>query len=64
MAATRICGHLFRHGCDYQLALGLMHTWNSAWCQPPIPYGELNHIVERIARKEIARRRAQLDRYR
>jgi hypothetical protein len=63
-AATKIIGHLFRHGCDYQLALGLMHAWNSAWCKPPIPYGELNDIVDRIARCEAARRQEQLDRYR
>ena len=30
MAATQIAGHLFCHGCDYQLVLGLMHAWNSA----------------------------------
>jgi hypothetical protein len=30
MAAIKIAGHLFCHGCDYQLVLGLMHAWNSA----------------------------------
>src|SRR5262245_38725559 len=36
MAALKICGHLFRHSCDYQLVLGLLHAWNSAWCKPPL----------------------------
>jgi hypothetical protein len=61
MAAIKIIGHLLRHGCDYQLALGLMHAWNSGWCTPPIPYAELNHIVDRIARREAARRQADLE---
>jgi Bifunctional DNA primase/polymerase, N-terminal/Primase C terminal 1 (PriCT-1) len=55
MAAARIAGHLFRHSCDYQLALGLLHAWNSAWCKPPLGYRELNRIVDRIADREAAR---------
>ena len=42
MAAAKIAGHFFRHSCDYQLVLGMMHAWNSAWCQPPLGYRELN----------------------
>jgi hypothetical protein len=51
-AAARIAGHLFAHWCDYQLVLGLMHSWNSAWCKPPLGYLELKQIVDRIARKQ------------
>jgi hypothetical protein len=53
-AATKIIGHLFGHGCDYQLVVGLMHAWNSAWCKPPLGYQELQTIIDRIARKEAA----------
>jgi hypothetical protein len=60
LAATRIAGHLFRHSCDYHLALGLLHAWNSAWCKPPLGYHELNRIVERIAVREATRIEQQL----
>jgi hypothetical protein len=55
MAAARIAGHLFRHSCDYQLVLGLLHAWNSAWCKPPLGYHELKRIVDRIANREAER---------
>jgi hypothetical protein len=55
MAAARIAGHLFRHSCDYTLALGLLHAWNSAWCNPPLGYYELARIADRIADKEAQR---------
>jgi hypothetical protein len=48
-------GHLFRHGCDYELAVGLLHAWNSAWCSPPLGYRELNKIITRTANKEADR---------
>jgi Bifunctional DNA primase/polymerase, N-terminal/Primase C terminal 1 (PriCT-1) len=54
-AAAKIAGHLFRHNCDYQLVLGMLHAWNSAWCSPPLGYHELNRIVARIANREAAR---------
>jgi hypothetical protein len=62
MAAARIAGHLFRRSCDYQLVLGLMQAWNSAWCRPPLGYHELNRIVARIANKEAARIERELAR--
>ena len=34
--ATKIAGHLFRQGVDYQLIVGMMHAWNSSWCSPPL----------------------------
>jgi Bifunctional DNA primase/polymerase, N-terminal/Primase C terminal 1 (PriCT-1) len=60
MAAARIVGHLFRHSCDYELVLGLLHAWNSAWCKPPLGYHELERIVGRIADREAARIEQQL----
>lgn len=60
MAAARIAGHLFRHSCDPQLVVGLLHAWNSGWCKPPLGYDELNHIIERIADREAARIEQQL----
>jgi hypothetical protein len=55
MAAARIAGHFFRHGCDYQLVFGMLHAWNTAWCKPPLGYHELQRIIDRIAVREAAR---------
>lgn len=60
VAAAKIAGHLFRHSCDYQLVLGMLHAWNSAWCKPPLGYHELNRIVGRIADREAIRIEQQL----
>jgi hypothetical protein len=54
-AALRIAGHLFRHWCDYQLVFGLLHTWNSAWCKPPLGYQQLTDIIDRVANYEAER---------
>jgi hypothetical protein len=58
-AATKIAGHLFAHWCDYQLVLGLLHAWNSAWCKPPLGDRKLHDIVDRIAGRQAAKRRWQ-----
>jgi len=60
-AATRIAGHLFRKACNYQLVLGLLRAWNSQACKPPLDHEKLNQIVERIALREAARIKAQLE---
>jgi hypothetical protein len=60
--AARIVGHLFRHSCDYELVLGLLHAWNTTWCKPPLDDDELKDIVDRIALREANRIRAQLKR--
>jgi hypothetical protein len=52
MRAAQIAGHFFRHACDYQLVLGMLHAWNTAWCKPPLGYLELKQIVDRIANKQ------------
>jgi hypothetical protein len=62
MAATQIAGHLFCHACDFQLVRGLMHAWNSAWCQPPLGYHELDKIINRIAARQAARWERELER--
>jgi hypothetical protein len=54
-AAAKIIGHLFGHGCNYQLVFGLVHAWNSSWCKPPLGYYELIAIIDRIALKEAAK---------
>jgi hypothetical protein len=58
-AACRIAGHLFACSCDFQLARGLMHAWNSAWCKPPLAHDELNDIIERIAKRQAAKWRKE-----
>jgi hypothetical protein len=61
-AAARIVGHFFRHSCDYELVLGMLHAWNTACCKPPLDYHKLKEIVDRIAMREANRIRAQLKR--
>jgi hypothetical protein len=62
VAAIKIAGHFFRHNCDYQLVLGMLHAWNSAWCKPPLGYHELERIVGRIATREAVRIEQELAR--
>ena len=62
MAAAKIAGHFFRHSCDYELVLGMLHAWNTACCKPPLDYHKLKEIVDRIAMREANRIRAQLKR--
>jgi hypothetical protein len=47
--ALSIIGHLFRHNVDYDLARGMMHAWNSAWCRPQLGYHELDRLIDRAA---------------
>jgi hypothetical protein len=61
MAAAKIAGHFFRHNCNYQLVLGMLHAWNTAQCKPPLGYYELQEVVDRIATREAERIRAQLE---
>jgi len=61
-AAASIAGHFFRHSCDYELVLGMLHAWNTTWCKPPLDHDELKDVVDRIALREANRIRAQLNR--
>ena len=54
-AAARLAGHLFRHGIDAAVVIGLLQTWNAVRCQPPLPADELYRIINRIAGAEARR---------
>ena len=54
-AAARLAGHLFRHGIDAALVLGLLQAWNSTRCTPPLDPAELHRVVNRIAAREAQR---------
>jgi hypothetical protein len=56
LAAAQVFGHLVRRWVDPYLAKGLLHAWNKAYVDPPIPDRELNRIIDRIARREVQRR--------
>jgi hypothetical protein len=55
-AAAQVAGHLLRRWVDPYLVAGLMHAWNRAYVEPPIPDDELNRILDRVARREDKRR--------
>src|SRR5262249_31802057 len=55
---ARIAGHLFRmRALSPNLAAELVHVINEARCQPPLPFYEVQAIVESIATRELARSR-------
>ena len=54
-AAARLAGHLFRHGIDPAVVLGLLQAWNSTCCTPPLDPAELHRVVNRIAAREAQR---------
>jgi len=62
-AALEMAGHLFCHSCDYELVLGLLQTWNTAWCKPPLGYYELKRLVDVVANYEAKQIRARLKRW-
>ena len=61
-AALKILGHLFRHNVDYDLARGMMHAWNSAWCKPQLGYHELDRLIDRVANYHAERIERELAR--
>jgi hypothetical protein len=61
-AVLSIVGHFFRHNCDYDLVRGMMHAWNSAWCEPPLGYHELDRLIDRVANYHAARIERELAR--
>jgi hypothetical protein len=52
---ARLTGHLLRRYVDVDLAAELVQLVN-ARCKPPLPSGEVDRIVESIARRELQRR--------
>jgi hypothetical protein len=61
-AALSIAGHFFRHNCNYDLVRGMLHSWNSAWCKPPLGYHELDKLIDRVANYHAARIEQELAR--
>jgi hypothetical protein len=55
-AAATVFGHLLRRYVEPRFAAGLLYAWNAAYCSPPLPEDELNKIIKRIGRRELARR--------
>jgi hypothetical protein len=53
---TRLAGHLLRHRVDPFVTLGLLQSWNAINCNPPLPAGDIERIVNSIAGKELRRR--------
>lgn len=58
-AIAAVSGHLLRHYVDPKVVLELLLAWNAGSCKPPLPHSEIVTIVDSIARRELARRKAQ-----
>jgi hypothetical protein len=63
-AVTNIAKHLLRHYVDAHLAHGLVMAWNASYCTPPLAASKITAIVNNVAGRELARRRAHDRRYR
>jgi hypothetical protein len=57
-SATRLAGHLLRHGIDPIVALELLQVWNEARCTPPLPPEDIERVVGSICKRELRRRQA------
>jgi hypothetical protein len=56
LEVARVAGKLLRAiSIDPAFARTLIHDWNTCHCDPPLPEREVAAIIERIARREIAR---------
>lgn len=55
---AKVAGHLLRRYCDPYLAASLVQAWNLVKCDPPLPPGEVDKILESLADKELRRRKA------
>ena len=53
---TKLAGHLLRHHVDPYVALVFLQSWNTTHCNPPLPDGDIQRIVNSIASKEFKRR--------
>jgi hypothetical protein len=59
-AVCEIAGKLLRAiSLDPRFVATLVHDWNQCHCQPPLPEDEVTAIIERIAKREIQRLRAE-----
>jgi hypothetical protein len=60
MAIASVAGKLLRAvSLDPRFVTTLVHDWNHCHCQPPLPEGEVEAIIKRIAKREIQRLRAE-----
>jgi hypothetical protein len=55
-SVARLAGHLLRRYVDPLVVLDFMIIWDEARCRPPLGAREVTHIVDSIAKREIARR--------
>jgi hypothetical protein len=55
---TRLVGHLLRRDVDVRLVGSLAHLLNEHRVRPALPAEEVERIIESIAGREVARRRA------
>jgi hypothetical protein len=54
-AVARIVGHLLRRWVDTSICTSLAQAWNTSHCVPPLTDGEVNRIVNNVARREAQR---------
>lgn len=55
-ALTSICGHLLVRSVDPGVVEWLLRAANQCYCDPPLPYGDIDRITDSILRKELKRR--------
>jgi hypothetical protein len=55
-ALTRLTGHLLRRWLDEYLVEALVHLVNERRCRPPLPLGDVDRILDSVARHELRRR--------
>jgi hypothetical protein len=58
-STAKLAGHLLRRYVDPHVVLELLLAWNAGRCRPPLPDSEIVTTVDSIARRELARRKAQ-----
>lgn len=51
--AVSVTGSLFHRGTTYEHVYDLMHMFNAGFVQPPLPDGEIDSVVNSIAKKEL-----------
>jgi hypothetical protein len=56
---ARLAGHFLRHYIDPYVTLDILRCWNACRCRPPLADAELVEILNSIAMRELARRRAR-----
>jgi hypothetical protein len=60
-AVARITGHFLRRYINPYVVLEVLRCWNACRCRPPLDDAELVRVVNSIATRELARRRARHD---